>query len=166
MSGSSPFRVKSGCRSLTIKQAIRDEINGGDFLANMSEKEYKLFQKVLSLNVSNKGNQTVQKIFNTSPQSSQKIFHTSPISSVGLMSRRPRLRSSHTTFLSHCSSTGRAPRYSRRRYGFNSRQWLFEESTSLKNNPSPISSVVRASVLWAEGRDFDHRMGHLRSQPH
>ncbi len=61
MSGSSPFRVKSGCRSLTIKQAIRDEINGGDFLANMSEEEYKLFQKVLSLNVSNKGNQTVQK---------------------------------------------------------------------------------------------------------
>ena len=39
------FRVKSGTRSLTIKQAIRDEMQGGDFLASMSEKEYKLFMK-------------------------------------------------------------------------------------------------------------------------
>ena len=43
------FRVKSGNRSLTIKQVFRDELLGGDFLASMSEKEYKLFQKYLSV---------------------------------------------------------------------------------------------------------------------
>ena len=42
------FRVKSGNRSLTIKQAIKDELQGGDFLASMSDKEYLVFQKYLS----------------------------------------------------------------------------------------------------------------------
>ena len=40
-------RVKSGNRSLTIKQAIKDELLGGNFLASMSDKEYKVFQKYL-----------------------------------------------------------------------------------------------------------------------
>jgi hypothetical protein len=42
------FRVKSGLRSLTIKQAIRDELTGGDFISTMSEKQFKIFQKYLS----------------------------------------------------------------------------------------------------------------------
>ena len=45
-------RVRSGNRSLTIKQAIKDEMQGGDFLASMSKKEYKIFQKYLCIRAS------------------------------------------------------------------------------------------------------------------
>lgn len=38
------LRVKSGNRSLTIRQALMDELNGGDFLASMSDKEFEIFQ--------------------------------------------------------------------------------------------------------------------------
>jgi hypothetical protein len=39
------MRVRSGNRVMTVLAAIKDEMQGGDFLASMSDKEYKLFQK-------------------------------------------------------------------------------------------------------------------------
>ena len=45
-------RVKSGNRSLTIKQAIQDELLGGYFIADMTEKQYKIFQKYLCIRAS------------------------------------------------------------------------------------------------------------------
>jgi hypothetical protein len=42
-------RVRSGSRTMSIKHALKDELSGGDFLASMSEKEFLIFQKLLSV---------------------------------------------------------------------------------------------------------------------
>ena len=39
------MRVRSGLRVMTLRQAIRDERTGGDFLASMSVLEFSIFQK-------------------------------------------------------------------------------------------------------------------------
>ena len=41
------MRVRSGTRVMTVRQALKDEIQGGDFLALMTDKEYQKFQKLL-----------------------------------------------------------------------------------------------------------------------
>ena len=45
------LRVKSGLRFLTIKNAIRDEMQGGDFLSSMSDREFNIFQKHLGRHI-------------------------------------------------------------------------------------------------------------------
>jgi hypothetical protein len=42
------MRVRTGNRVMTVLAAIKDEMQGGDFLALMSDKEFQIFQKVLS----------------------------------------------------------------------------------------------------------------------
>jgi hypothetical protein len=42
-------RVRSGSRTMSIKQVLKDELSGGDFLASMSEREFLFFQKLLSV---------------------------------------------------------------------------------------------------------------------
>ena len=41
------MRVRSGERVMTVRQAIRDEMQGGNFLASMTNTEFKIFQKLL-----------------------------------------------------------------------------------------------------------------------
>jgi hypothetical protein len=45
--GGAKMRVRSGTRVMTVRQALKDEIQGGDFLALMTDKEYQKFQKLL-----------------------------------------------------------------------------------------------------------------------
>lgn len=42
------MRVRSGSRVMTIRQAIRDELIGGDFILKMSPSEFKMFQSKIA----------------------------------------------------------------------------------------------------------------------
>jgi hypothetical protein len=46
-------RVRSGSRTMTLKQAINDERIGGDFIASMSNAEFLFFQKLLLMKIKN-----------------------------------------------------------------------------------------------------------------
>ena len=41
------MRVRSGCRVMSVLAAIRDEMQGGSFLADMTDAEFQIFQKKL-----------------------------------------------------------------------------------------------------------------------
>ena len=45
------MRVHSGGRTMTVRQAIVDEREGGDFLTSMTDSEFRMFQKKLSIYV-------------------------------------------------------------------------------------------------------------------
>jgi hypothetical protein len=41
------MRVRSGNRVMSVFAALRDEMQGGNFLALMTDKEFQIFQKLL-----------------------------------------------------------------------------------------------------------------------
>jgi hypothetical protein len=45
--GGAKMRVRSGNHVMSVFAALRDEMQGGNFLALMSDKEFQIFQKLL-----------------------------------------------------------------------------------------------------------------------